>query len=61
MGVLLCIVVHVFNTKDFIQEYVDSLLRQGISEAELQLILIDDGSTDDSESILDALAADLKY
>lgn len=61
MGVLLCIVVHVFNTKDFIQEYVDSLLRQGISEAELQLILIDDGSTDDSESIIDALAADLKY
>lgn len=57
-GVLLSVIVPVFNAQGYIKECVDSLLRQGIPEAELQLILIDDGSTDGSGAIVDALVAD---
>ena len=49
------ILVPVYNTSEYLQECVDSILAQTFRDFEL--VLIDDGSTDDSGAICDAYAA----
>jgi glycosyltransferase involved in cell wall biosynthesis len=48
----LSIIVAVYNTSQFLSRCVDSILNQTFSE--LELILVDDGSTDDSGKICDS-------
>jgi glycosyltransferase involved in cell wall biosynthesis len=47
------IIIPVYNTKDYVQEAVDSILKQ--KEFIYEIILIDDGSTDGSGELLDKL------
>ena len=47
----LAIVVPMYNIQDFLGEALDSLLQQGLSENEMEIILIDDGSEDNSFQI----------
>src|SRR5450631_4235533 len=54
-GKLLTIVVPHFNQKDFLPRAVASVL-QG-EACELEIIIVDDGSTDGSEPVLSALEA----
>lgn len=42
----LAVVVPMYNVQDFLKEVLDSLLNQGVSQHEMQVILIDDGSDD---------------
>lgn len=42
----LAVVVPMYNVQDFLKEALDSLLNQELSEHEMQVILIDDGSDD---------------
>ena len=49
------IIVPVYNVAKYLQECVDSILKQSYQDYEL--ILVDDGSTDDSASICDEYAA----
>lgn len=51
---LFSIIVPVFNVKDFLEECINSALKQSYSRFEL--ILVDDGSTDGSEVICDRYA-----
>ena len=51
MQELISIVIPVFNVRDYIKQCVDSVIRQTYSE--LEIILVDDGSTDDSGQICD--------
>lgn len=44
----LSIIVPVYNVAEFIQKCVDSLLCQDISLEEYEILLINDGSTDNS-------------
>lgn len=53
---LVSIIVPVFNTEKYIRRCVDSILSQ--SYTEIELILIDDGSTDQSGAICDQYAKD---
>lgn len=46
----LTIIVPVYNTSKYLKRCIDSLLKQ--SNSEIQILLIDDGSTDNSEEIL---------
>lgn len=46
----LTIIVPVYNTSKYLKRCIDSLLKQ--SNSEMQILLINDGSTDDSEEIL---------
>jgi len=52
---MLSIIVPVYQVVSTLQRCVDSLLDQNIEEAEI--ILVDDGSTDGSSALCDALAA----
>ncbi len=51
------VVMAVYNVEHYLREAVDSLLRQNISFENVQLILVNDGSTDGSGAICDEYAA----
>lgn len=53
---LISIVIPVYNAEKFIEETVSSVLEQTYTEWEL--LLVNDGSTDDSGAIIDKLAED---
>ncbi len=50
------VVMAVYNVAPFIREAVDSLIEQSIGFDQIQLILVDDGSTDESGRICDEYA-----
>ena len=52
------VVVPVYNPGPFIEPGIESLLRQSMSRDELEVIYVDDGSTDETPARLDALAAE---
>ena len=51
------VITAVYNAEPFLPETVQSLLKQSIGFSRVQLILIDDGSTDGSPALCDAYAA----
>ena len=54
---LVSMVVPVYNSLTYLSETLDSLLEQGLTENELEVILVDDGSDDGSERVVDEYAA----
>ncbi|MEQ7129168.1 glycosyltransferase family A protein [Actinopolymorpha sp. B11F2] len=52
------VVIPVYNPGPYLQDCIDSLLRQSLPPEEFEAIFVDDGSTDDSPARLDALAAE---
>lgn len=55
MEELISIIVPVFNVEDYLPRCLDSILAQ--THRNLEIILVDDGSTDSSGDICDAYAA----
>ena len=49
----LSIIVPVYNAEKYLHRCVDSLLAQDLNSEEYEIILVDDGSTDDSPKICD--------
>lgn len=49
----LSIIVPIYNVELYLRKCVDSLLNQDISSSEYEIILVDDGSTDNSGAICD--------
>ncbi|MFE5212883.1 glycosyltransferase family 2 protein [Streptomyces sp. NPDC056600] len=58
MSVKVSVVVPVYNPGPYIEDCVDSLLRQSLRPGEFEVIFVDDGSTDATPARLDALAAE---
>ena len=54
---VLSIIVPVYNVETYLQKCVDSLLNQDLPATDYEIILIDDGSTDNSGQLCDILAA----
>lgn len=54
---LLSIIVPVYNVEKYLRKCVDSLLAQDLLPEEYEIILVDDGSTDQSGTICDEYAA----
>ncbi len=57
MPVKVSVVVPVYNPGAYIENCIDSLLRQSLPPDDYEVIFVDDGSTDDTPARLDALAA----
>ena len=55
MAPILSVIVPVYNTKEHLSRCIDSVLSQSFSDFEL--LLVDDGSTDESGAICDAYSA----
>lgn len=51
------VVVAVYNTMPYLTACLDSLVRQSIGHDRLEVVAVDDGSTDDSGRVLDEYAA----
>jgi len=51
---LISVVVAIYNIKDYVKKCIDSIIKQTYSN--MQIILVDDGSTDGSEEICDNYA-----
>lgn len=49
------VIVPIYNVEEYLRECLDSILRQG--EVSLEVIMIDDGSTDNSGTIADEYVA----
>lgn len=52
-NLLLSIIIPMYNTAKYIKRCLDSCYAQGLSEDEFEIIVIDDGSTDDSYSVVE--------
>lgn len=55
-GKKLSFIVPVYNAEKYLGQCLDSLLRQGLSGEEYEILCVDDGSTDGSPAILDGYA-----
>ena len=53
---LVSVVIPVFNSVSYLAETLDSMLVQGLSETELEIVVVDDGSDDGSEKMVDDYA-----
>ena len=51
------VIMAVYNVEPFLKEAVDSLIAQDFGFEKIQLIMVDDGSTDGSGAICDEYAA----
>lgn len=51
------VIIPVFNVKDYLEDCINSVLGQKVSNVTLEVIAVDDGSTDGSGEILDLIAA----
>lgn len=54
MGVKLSIIVPIYNVEQYLAKCIDSLLNQDLSTSEYEILLVDDGSTDNSGQIADS-------
>lgn len=50
------LIVPVYNVSDYLDRFMDSVLSQSMSGSEFEVILVDDGSTDDSGKKIDYYA-----
>lgn len=54
MNILLSVIIPVYNTARFLEQCIDSVLKQNVKP--MEVILVDDGSTDASPDLCDRLA-----
>ena len=61
MKPLLTILIDTYNHEKYIEQTLLSVLEQGLSEAEMELVVVDDGSTDGTASVVEKFGTRVKY
>jgi glycosyltransferase involved in cell wall biosynthesis len=61
MKPLITALVDTYNHEKYVEQALVSVLEQGLSPAELEIIVVDDGSTDNTPSILQKFAPRVKH
>lgn len=57
---LFSVIVPTYNRADEIKELLDSLSKQTISKTDFEIIIVDDGSTDNTKDVIEKLASKYK-
>ena len=57
--VLLSVIIPVYNAGNFLSDCFNSLLEQSIKSRKIEIIIINDGSLDNSEQIIEQFPVDL--
>src|SRR5258708_35410839 len=61
MKPLVTALVDTFNHERYIEQALVSVLEQGLSPSELEIVVVDDGSTDKTPSIIEKFVPRVKY
>jgi glycosyltransferase involved in cell wall biosynthesis len=61
MKPLITALVDTYNQERYIEQALVSVLEQGLSPAELEIVVVDDGSTDNTSSIIQIFLPRVKY
>ena len=57
----LSIIVPVYNVEEYLERCIDSLLDQDIDKSEYEIIIVNDGSTDNSYEIAKRIASHFQF
>lgn len=57
-NIRLSIIIPMYNTAKYIKRCLDSCYAQGLSEDEFEIIVVDDGSTDDSYNVVEQVGSE---
>lgn len=58
---LVSVIIPCYNYAAFLPQAVDSVLRQRGPEVEVEIIVVDDGSTDDTPAVAERLGSNIRY
>src|SRR5260370_1092757 len=61
MRPLITALVDTYNHEKYIEQALASVVEQGLSPAELEIVVVDDGSTDGTASIVEKFAPRVKH
>src|SRR5258708_36648103 len=61
MKPLVTVLVDTFNHEKYIEQALVSVLEQGLSPEELEIVVVDDGSTDGTPSVIQKFLPRVKY
>jgi glycosyltransferase involved in cell wall biosynthesis len=58
---LITALIDTYNHEKYIGQAIDSVLEQGLSNAEMEVLVVDDGSTDETPSIVEKFAPRVRH
>ena len=58
---LVTVVIPTYNYAHYIQEAIDSVLNSNFSQSEIEIIVVDDGSTDNTRDVINKYIDKIKY
>ena len=61
MSPAVSVLIDTYNQAHFLEQAITSVLEQGLPPAELEIVVVDDGSTDDAASIVAKFAPHVRY
>lgn len=58
---LISVLIDTYNQEHFLEQAIESVLAQGLSSAELDILVVDDGSTDNTATLVAKFAPRIRY